>query len=236
MNTVNCADYISNISLSELWPAGMTLAQAEEAQLRKAEAEGVALGRGMDDAILDALNVAVENGLRDLSQEQLKELQNWFPETAVVFEQPKPKAPYVCYKMFHGRRTGQYENFHSLGGLASGWMERDNSGYTMYAETTPRQLLLEFANIAPEAAAAFIADDEEWEEDREEVAQIVAMAERYGWDTTLYRADYLNGTGDSPVSDRYSPDAIDYESAVIAAWEHDAPCGGWEVEKNDDED
>lgn len=236
MDTVNCTDYISGLSLSELWPAGMTLAQAEEAQLRKAEAEGVALGRGMDDAILDALNDAVENGLRDLTPEQLKELQNWFPETAVIFEQPKPKALYVCHKMFHGSRTKQYENFHSLGDLAGGWLERDNSGYTMYDEKTPRQLLNDYACLSPEGVAAFMADEDESDEDREEVAQIVAMAEKHGWDTTLYRADYLNGTGDCPVSDQYGPDVIDYESAVISAWEHDAPCGGWKVEKNDDED
>lgn len=233
---MNCTDYISGISISELWPEWMNLEQAASDMCHKASLEGVILSNDdMGYAILDALNDAVENGLRDLTPEQLKELQNWYPETAEVFEK-KRKVPYVCHEMFRGHRTGRTKEFCTLGDLANEWLERDRGCWTMYDEATPRQLLDNAACITPEKASAFIIDPEEYEYDKNEVALIIDLAEKYGWDTMLYRADFLNDTDYAPINEQYGPDEIDYEDAVIAAWQHELPCAGWEVEVNHDDE
>ena len=141
---------------------------------------------------------------------------------------------YICYETFDGVRTGRRWTLHSLDDLADVWEEYENWG-TEYEETTARKLLREYANITPEAIAAYIDDDDVWAGDREAADQVATLAKMYGWDTTLYRADYLNGTTNCQISDRYSPRVIDRETALLAAWQHVEPGDfGWEVEKIED--
>lgn len=117
---------------------------------------------------------------------------------------------YICHETFDGIRTGRRWTLHSLDDLADTW-EGDG---TAYEETTARRLL------------------SEWAGEREAIEQVNILAKKYGWDTTLYRADYLSGTRSYQISDRYSPNDIDRESALIAAWQHGDPDElGWEVEK-----
>lgn len=136
---------------------------------------------------------------------------------------------YICHETFDGIRTGRRWTLHSLDDLADVWEEHGDG--TAYEETTARRLLREYADVTPETVAAYIADEGVCRCVREAAVQIAVLAERYGWDTTLYRADYLNGT-DGCSFDRYSPNTIDREAALIAAWQHGDPDDfGWEVEK-----
>lgn len=70
----------------------------------------------------------------------------------------------------------------------------------IHAEVTPRELLAQRGAV-PDTATAVHAD-------------IRALAEEHGWDTALYRADYLVAPG------HYQLDAIDDFMAYVAALAH----------------
>lgn len=60
---------------------------------------------------------------------------------------------------------------------------RRSGGQTLFATATPRQLL-EAAGHTPDSSGA-----------RDAQAGLFELAEAHGWDTPLYRADYLLGDG-----------------------------------------
>lgn len=61
----------------------------------------------------------------------------------------------------------------------------ERSGKTIFEEVTPRQLLLSMAGATPEAG----------DEVRDEYGWIFELAEKHGWDSKLFRADFLTGEG-----------------------------------------
>jgi hypothetical protein len=83
----------------------------------------------------------------------------------------------------------------SSGGKPKAWFAYDEADFVrkvaasdslapeeIYDTATPRELL-EFSGPSPEAHV------------REQYPSICAIGDAYGWDTTLYRADYLLGRG-----------------------------------------
>jgi len=80
---------------------------------------------------------------------------------------------------------------------------RKREGWTIFETTTPRQLL-EVHGKTPETPGA-----------AEEHAEIFQLADTNGWDTTLYRADYLCGQL------QYRTEPVAELDACFAAIKHD---------------
>ena len=89
------------------------------------------------------------------------------------------------------------------------WAEEDSesSGQTVFWRGTMRQMLKEYSSLSP--------DDEWTEDDHEESDWIARIADEFGWDTILYRADYLFGEGE------YTHRECTHLEAAIAELEHD---------------
>ena len=75
--------------------------------------------------------------------------------------------------------------------------------WTIYATTTPRQQLELIGDTAESSAA------------REAYAWIFKLAEEHGWDTLLYRADYLLSHG------LFQTEPVSEFEACVAAVAHD---------------
>jgi hypothetical protein len=80
---------------------------------------------------------------------------------------------------------------------------RKREGWTIFETATPRQLLQDCGKTPETQGAAA------------EHAEIFQLADTYGWDTTLYRADYLCG------QQQYRPEPIAELDACFAAIKHD---------------
>ena len=81
-------------------------------------------------------------------------------------------------------------------------------GKTFYEEMTPRELLDNFLGVKKlEDISLEDVQDEPW---------IFFYGLKYGWDTNLYRADFI--ARDELI---YSPEKIDIHDAAIAALTHD---------------
>lgn len=91
----------------------------------------------------------------------------------------------------------------------------ERSGRTIFEAQTPRQLLDMFGET-PDSQEA-----------REEYGWIFDLAEKHGWDTTIYRADYLLGEG------AYQAVPVTAFDACVAAVTHDLHSG--RVFKTDEE-
>ena len=95
-----------------------------------------------------------------------------------------------------------------------GWLREaaanHNNGLSYYEQTTARELLDSLWYITPDTL------DTPDAEDSEAAAWIVALADAHGWDTPLYRADYLGKEGE------YTASHIDELDALIAWCNHDA--------------
>lgn len=79
---------------------------------------------------------------------------------------------------------------------------RKRDGWTIFEAATPRQLL-ESRGKTPDSAGA-----------AEEFPELFALAETQGWETTLYRADYLLGQG------KYQAEPVAELDACLAAIKH----------------
>jgi len=88
----------------------------------------------------------------------------------------------------------------------------NGNGLVYFLQTTARELLDDEVGVSPDIL------DELDAEDREEAAWIVALAETHGWDTPLYRADYMNLLidCDDDFLAVYDPTPIDELDALIA--------------------
>lgn len=114
--------------------------------------------------------------------------------------------------------------------LGAVWEENYDPDEEPFFRGSPRDLLAERLQLVPDEAAAFVADAASDEGDVAFARLCMGLAERYGWDATLYRADFLNGTCDGGEA-AYSPDPVDEERAYLEAFRF---CG-WKVEEvNDD--
>lgn len=87
--------------------------------------------------------------------------------------------------------------------------EADRHGYTLLESTTPRELLSSIFYVSPEEVSTMD------EEDREDSEWILSLAKEYGWDTQLYRCDYI-------AYGAYSQEEITHMQAIRARLEY---CG-----------
>ena len=86
-----------------------------------------------------------------------------------------------------------------------------NDGLIYFEQTTARELLNNELGLSPETLR---------NSDESDIAWHIALAEAYGWDTPLYRADYMR-LDDNGLA-IYDPTPIDELDAVIAYANHDA--------------
>lgn len=80
--------------------------------------------------------------------------------------------------------------------------DASRSGRTIFEETTPRELLEQFGFTPKECPT-------------DECKDILELAKKYGWDTKIYRADYMNGEGE------YTAEVISEYDAVLSYVDHD---------------
>lgn len=115
--------------------------------------------------------------------------------------------------------------------LGAVWQENCDPDEVPFFSGSPRDMLAQRLQLVPDEATAFVADAASDEGDTTFAGLCMTLAERYGWDTTLYRADFLNGTCDGGEA-AYSPDTVNEEQAYIEAFRF---CG-WQVEEVNDHD
>ena len=95
--------------------------------------------------------------------------------------------------------------------LAMVWnaAENYNDGCEVYQVKTPRKLLRDAADIGPDEIGNLDTDE------TKAVRYIVELADKYGWDKTLYRADYLTGNN-LDIAEAYSETPINKTDALLA--------------------
>ena len=109
------------------------------------------------------------------------------------------------------------------------WNQIYDGNDVAFEKMSASEMLYARIEVHAEEALAFIDDDDNNEDDVEFARICVGLAEKFGWDTTLYRADFVNCTFCGGI-DAYSPDEINEEEAYLAAFRD----SGYRVEVMDE--